>query len=112
LPQAVVASSGQSLLNAPTAEDLASDELRPDLERYLAGGPEAPADRARLFRLAWDLACGPFASRQLLFELFNGRDLPRNRLAFLQGYDLSPFEAMARRLAGIGPEDNRREERG
>ncbi|HEU4407539.1 MAG TPA: 4-hydroxyphenylacetate 3-hydroxylase N-terminal domain-containing protein [Polyangiaceae bacterium] len=96
----VLSLSGQSLLTTPTTADLAGDE-GPELERSLSGGPLAPADRARLFRLARDLACGSFASRQLLFELFNGRDLARNRLAFIEGYDLSPFERTACRLAGI-----------
>jgi len=101
LAQTLMSLSGQSILTAPTTAELGSDELQQDLERYLSGGLSAPADRVRLFRLAWDLVCGSFASRQMLFELFNGRDLARNRLAFVQSYDLSSFEQMARRLAGL-----------
>ncbi|QSQ15016.1 4-hydroxyphenylacetate 3-hydroxylase family protein [Myxococcus landrumensis] len=103
LQQTLLSLCGQGVLMAPTHAELGSGELQEDLEHYLSGGPTAPADRVRLFRLAWDLAGGAFATRQVLFEQFNGRDLARNRLQFAQSYDVSTFEQMARRLAGIEP---------
>ncbi len=95
--------SGHSLLMAPAPTDLASPEVRADLERHFGGS--GLDDKAKLFRLAWDLACSGFSGRQLLFESFNARSLSQNRLALVEHYDLTPYEALARELAGMPPAD-------
>lgn len=101
LVRLIVELSGHSLLMAPGPNDLAHPETRADFERHFGG--EQVDDRARLFRLAWDLACSDFAGRQLLFESFNARSVVQNRLALFDHYDLSSYQETARRLAGMTP---------
>jgi aromatic ring hydroxylase len=78
---------------APASADVAGgDGLTP-------GGGEEDEVRRRVFRLGWDLAASGFAGRQYLFEQFNGRDLTRNRQAFIERYDLEGSQSLARRIA-------------
>jgi aromatic ring hydroxylase len=102
LLQTVLSLSGQSILMSPTQADLESAALSTYFERYTKDSHTAE-DKSRLFRLAWDLAGSSFAGRQLLFETFNARNLIKNRLDFMQGYDTTPFKEAAKRMAGIRP---------
>jgi 4-hydroxyphenylacetate 3-monooxygenase len=86
--------AGQSVLMSPGVAD--ADSLRFEAPGH--GGDSE--ERRRIFRLAWDLAGTGFASRQYMFEIFNGRDLTRNRLLFFDRYELEQGQALARRLAG------------
>ena len=45
-----------------------------DIERYLATDTATARDRVKLFRLAWDIACSSFGSRQVLYERFFASD--------------------------------------
>jgi aromatic ring hydroxylase len=101
LLDAVRGLSGQGILMTLGEADLSSVEIAERAEAYLTDGRVGAVDRMRLFRLAWDLACSPFAARQLLFETFNARDLTKNRLEFAQAYDSSACIQAAERLAGI-----------
>jgi aromatic ring hydroxylase len=93
--------SGQGIIMAPTSDDLVS-EIGSDLERYFGSDGVSAADRARLFNLAWDLACDSFAGRQVLFELFNAGGLTVSKLGVANSVDRSAYVALAKELAGIG----------
>jgi 4-hydroxyphenylacetate 3-monooxygenase len=55
--------------------------LAPMIERYLATDTTPARDRVKLFRLAWDIACSSFGSRQVLYERFFASDpLTRARI--------------------------------
>ncbi|MEY9706430.1 4-hydroxyphenylacetate 3-hydroxylase N-terminal domain-containing protein [Bradyrhizobium diazoefficiens] len=94
LRDGLVGIAGQSVLMSPGAADAEIPELAAPGQ---GGGDE---ERRRVFRLAWDLAGGAFAGRQYLFEVFNGRDLTRNRLAFFERFDLKASQTLALALAG------------
>jgi aromatic ring hydroxylase len=96
--------SGQSILMAPGRVDFESDELRSQLEPYLADAQSSTEAKMRVFKLAWDLTCSSFAGRQLLFEIFNARNLTKNRLDFLRFYDTSHYKDAALQLAGVSIE--------
>jgi aromatic ring hydroxylase len=101
LHRSLIELGGQGVLMTPGFADYGNEELRDSIDGIFAGSNSQTEDRIKLFKLAWDMACGSFAARQLLFELFNGRNLTRNRLDFLRSFDLSPFRERARRLAGL-----------
>jgi len=96
--------SGQGIIMAPTSDDLES-EIGGDLERYFGTGDVAARDRARLFNLAWDLACDSFAGRQVLFELFNAGGLTVSKLGVANSVDRSAYVALAKELAAIGGDE-------
>jgi aromatic ring hydroxylase len=97
--QTLVNLSGQSILMVPGCADIENDDLRRCFESYLADAQSPAEEKARVFRLAWDLACSSFAGRQLLFEVFNARNLTKNRLDFMRFYDTAPYKDAARRLS-------------
>jgi 4-hydroxyphenylacetate 3-monooxygenase len=86
------------LLMQPSEADLANPELRPYLERYMHGKDIGVAEKARLFRLGWDLACDSFGMRQELYERLHRGDLLRNRSNLLAQYDRERIVARIRRL--------------
>lgn len=88
LPQTVAQLSGQSLLLLPYVE---TDTV---VRQTFGATAESLAQRESLFRLAWDLACSPFAARQTLFESFNARDLTKNRAMFVDAYDTTRLEGL------------------
>ncbi len=75
------------LVMQPSEADLANEELRPYLDRYMRGKALGVAEKSRLFRLAWDLACDGFAMRQELYEFLHRGDLARNRQNLFAAYD-------------------------
>jgi 4-hydroxyphenylacetate 3-monooxygenase len=55
--------------------------LAPAIEQYLATDAATARNRVKLFRLAWDVACSAFGSRQVLYERFFASDpLTRARI--------------------------------
>ena len=86
-----------SLMALPTESDFASD-LEPDLERYLATGTATAEERVRLFRLAWDVACSAFGSRQVLYERFFFGDPSRMASALYAIYDKEPLKDRIRQF--------------
>ena len=86
-----------SLMALPTEADFAS-ELEPDLERYLSTGTATAEERVRLFRLAWDVACSAFGSRQVLYERFFFGDPSRMANALYTIYDKEPLKAHIRQF--------------
>ena len=93
--------SGQSLLMTMTEDDFDRNEIRPYLEKYFAGSNVSAQNKARLFRLAWELSCDAFAGRQILFELFNAASEHAMRDRLARGYDRAPFIELAKKVAGI-----------
>jgi 4-hydroxyphenylacetate 3-monooxygenase len=77
-----------SFMIIPSEADFQS-ELSPAIEQYLATDTASARDRVKLFRLAWDIACSAFGSRQVLYERFFAGD-PLNRAQFL--YNIYPKE--------------------
>jgi 4-hydroxyphenylacetate 3-monooxygenase len=93
-----VCSSG--ILMAPGEAELTHPELSRHVYRYLVGRDERAPDRFRLLRLAWDYAVDSFGGRQLLFDMFNARDLHANKATLAATYDTRAATGLAARLAG------------
>ncbi|MGD9753144.1 MAG: 4-hydroxyphenylacetate 3-hydroxylase family protein [Acidimicrobiia bacterium] len=72
---------------APTEADLACEELRPFLDRYVKGRPGVSAEeRIRLFKLAWDATGDAFGARMLQYAKFYSGDPVRNWAGWYLGY--------------------------
>ena len=84
-----------SLMAIPSEADFDSD-VAPDLEHYLGTGDATGRDRVKLFRLAWDVACSAFGSRQVLYERFFFGDSSRMASALYNVYDKEPLMARVR----------------
>lgn len=83
-----------SLMALPTDADFDSP-LAPHIEQYLATDTTTARDRVKLFRLAWDITCSAFGSRQVLYERFFAGD-PLTRARFL--YNLYPKDEVMDRV--------------
>jgi aromatic ring hydroxylase len=81
--------SGSGLIMQPSEKDLATPELRSDLERYMRGKGVDVEYKSRLFRMAHDLAVSSFGMRQEVYEYWHGGDPNRNRINLLNAYDQS-----------------------
>jgi 4-hydroxyphenylacetate 3-monooxygenase len=79
-----------SLMAIPSSADFDAD-IAPDLERYLATDTATGRERVQLFRLAWDVACSAFGSRQALYERFFFGDPVRMASALYSIYDKAPL---------------------
>jgi 4-hydroxyphenylacetate 3-monooxygenase len=80
-----------SLMAIPSDADFDS-EIAPDLEHYLSTDVMTGRERVRLFRLAWDVACSAFGSRQALYERFFFGDPTRMASALYNIYDREPLK--------------------
>ena len=72
-----------SLMILPTEADFRSP-LAAQIETYLT--TDSASARERLLRLAWDIACSSFGSRQVLYERFFASDPPTPALALASIY--------------------------
>jgi aromatic ring hydroxylase len=81
--------AGSGLIMQPSEKDLANPEFRPYLDKYMRGKDVDVASKARLLRLAHDLAVSSFGMRQELYEYWHGGDPNRNRINLLRSYDQS-----------------------
>jgi len=81
--------AGSGMIMQPSEKDLASPELQPYLEKYMRGKDVEVTYKARLFRLAHDLAASSFGMRQEIYEYWHGGDPNRNRINLLRAYDQS-----------------------
>ena len=79
-----------SLMALPTEADF-EGPLAGYLEQYLDTDTATAKDRVQLFRLAWDLACSAFGSRQVLYERYFQGDWMRNASALYNAYDKEPL---------------------
>ena len=80
---------GSSNLMALPAEADLSGPLAEDIHRYMDTDTATAEERIRLFRLAWDVSCSAFGSRQTLYERYFGGDGARNAALLYQIYDRS-----------------------
>ena len=87
----IIALLGSSSLMAAPAEADFHAEIAPEIERYLATDTSGARERAKLFHLAWDVACSAFGGRQVLYERFFGGDPVRNAIILYQHYDQQPL---------------------
>jgi 4-hydroxyphenylacetate 3-monooxygenase len=86
---------GSSSLMALPADADFNTPLAPHIEQYLATDTTTARDRVKLFRLAWDITCSAFGSRQVLYERFFAGD-PLTRARFL--YNLYPKDEVMDRV--------------
>lgn len=88
------------LVMQPSEADLASEELRPLLDRYMRGAGIGVAEKSRIFRMAWDLLCDGFGARQELYEYLHRGDIARNRINLYKRYDQSDVHGRIAALIG------------
>jgi len=81
--------SGAGMIMQPSENDFMNPEFRPYLDRYMRGKDVDALSKARLLRLAHDLAISSFGMRQELYEYWHGGDPNRNRINLLRSYDQS-----------------------
>ncbi|MFV0375173.1 4-hydroxyphenylacetate 3-hydroxylase family protein [Microbacterium sp.] len=81
------------LIMQPTEADLAHPDLRPWLDKYMYGHDIAADEKARLFRLGWELSASSFGMRQELYEYLHRGDPGAGRTRMLRQYDTSDMDA-------------------
>ena len=84
-----------SLMALPTEADM-NGPLAAEIERYLETDTASAEERVRIFRLAWDLCCSAFGSRQVLYERFFQGDSFRNVVLLNDLYDKEPMTQWVR----------------
>jgi aromatic ring hydroxylase len=96
----VIDIAGGLLVTGPAGADWRSDELRPYLEKYLAGA--APAgERMALMNLASDLLAREYAGYQAVLAVHAEGSLEAEKLMIARSYDSGRAVAFARKLAGL-----------
>ena len=96
----VIDIAGGLLATGPGGADWRSDEIRPYLEKYLAGATPA-ADRMALKNLASDLLAREYAGYQSVLAVHAEGSLEAEKLMIARSYDSAPAVAYARQLAGL-----------
>jgi 4-hydroxyphenylacetate 3-monooxygenase len=94
--------ASQGLIITPNEASLDNPVVGPALERLLETPKASARDRARLFRLAWDMVCDSYAGRQTLFELFNALPWTAQRAQLVARFDVQPLKDLAAAVSGIG----------
>lgn len=93
----------QALINSPSEAAFDNEAVGPALEEMFSNEAASARDRARLVRLAFDLACDAYGGRQTLFELFNALPLTAQRGQLIARFDVEPLKQLARAIAGTTP---------
>ena len=96
----VIDIAGGLLVTGPAGQDWRSDEIRPVLEKYLAGATPA-ADRLALLNLASDLLAREYAGYQSVLAVHAEGSLEAEKLMIARSYDATSAIAYARKLAGL-----------
>jgi aromatic ring hydroxylase len=96
----VIDIAGGLLVTGPAGQDWRSDEIRPVLEKYLAGATPA-AERLALINLASDLLAREYAGYQSVLAVHAEGSLEAEKLMIARSYDSAPAIAYARKLAGL-----------
>jgi 4-hydroxybutyryl-CoA dehydratase/vinylacetyl-CoA-Delta-isomerase len=96
----VIDLAGGLLVTGPAGEDWRSAEIRPVLEKYLAGAVPA-AERMALVNLASDLLAREYAGYQSVLAVHAEGSLEAEKLMIWRSYDPGPASTYARRLAGL-----------
>jgi aromatic ring hydroxylase len=93
--------ASQALINMPVEAAFDNPTIGPTLEGMFTSPAGAARDRARVVRLAWDMVCDSFGSRQTLFELFNALPWTAQRGLLVAAFDAEPYKQLARATAGL-----------
>jgi aromatic ring hydroxylase len=88
-------------VTGPSGYDWRSEEVRPYLEKYLAGAIPA-SERLALLNLASDLLAREYAGYQAVLAVHAEGSLEAEKLMIARSYDSSRVVAYARELAGLG----------
>ena len=84
-----------SLMALPTEADM-NGPLAHEISRYLETDTASAEERVRIFRLAWDVCCSSFGTRQVLYERFFQGDVHRNVVLLNSLYDREPMTEWVR----------------
>ena len=84
-----------SLMALPTEADM-NGPLADEIHRYLETDTASAEDRVKLFRLAWDVCCSSFGSRQVLYERYFGGDAQSNATLMNSLFDRQPMSEWVR----------------
>ena len=84
-----------SLMALPTEADM-NGPLADEIHRYLETDTASAEDRVKLFRLAWDVCCSSFGSRQVLYERYFGGDAQSNATLMFSLFDRQPMSEWVR----------------
>jgi aromatic ring hydroxylase len=96
----VIDIAGGLLATGPAGADWRSDEIRPYLEKYLAGAKPA-GERLALMNLASDLLAREYAGYQAVLAVHAEGSLEAEKLMIARSYDATRAIAYARELAGL-----------
>lgn len=96
----VIDIAGGLLATGPGGADWRSDEIKPYLEKYLAGATPA-AERMALMNLASDLLAREYAGYQSVLAVHAEGSLEAEKLMILRSYNAASAVAYARKLAGL-----------
>jgi 4-hydroxybutyryl-CoA dehydratase / vinylacetyl-CoA-Delta-isomerase len=100
----VIDIAGGLLATGPSGADWRRHEIRPVLEKYLAGAVSA-AERMALMNLASDLLAREYAGYQSVLAVHAEGSLEAEKLMIARSYDSSSAVAYARKLAGLSESD-------
>lgn len=92
--------SGGLLVTGPGAEDWASDEIRPVLEKYFVAKAPA-AERLRMINLISDLTTRDFGGYHAVLAVHAEGSIEAEKMQILRSYDAGSATAYARRLIGL-----------
>ena len=72
--------------------------LSRELHDYLDTDTTSAEARIKLFRLAWDVCCSAFGSRQVLYERYFGGNALQNSILLYNLYDKQPMTDWVRQF--------------
>ena len=84
-----------SLMALPTEADM-QGPLADELHAYLDTDTATAEERIRLFRLAWDVCCSAFGSRQVLYERYFGGNALQTSVILDNLYNKEPMTTWVR----------------
>lgn len=87
----IIQQLGASGLMAMPGSSALKTEIAGDVKKYLQAATASAEDRMRLYKLAWDISCSAFGSRQVLYERFFFGDPVRMAGALYSSYDKRPL---------------------
>lgn len=91
--------AGGLAITVPSERDYLNPEVKPDLDRYLAGAKGVPAEwRLRLFHLIRDLTASDFGGYNLVVTLHGEGSLQTQLLTTYREYDLERPKALVRAI--------------
>ena len=92
---------GSSSLMATPAEADFQAPIASEVDRVLSTETFSGLQRVKIFRLAWDIACSSFGSRQVLYERFFFGDPSRRAVSLYGAYDKGPVMERVREFLAL-----------